>query len=518
MLELLNKHQESLCPLNQRLDSQTLNSENQRDLTETNKPQNGNNTQSKGMSKKSRVDNGKDSVVVLGKGGNLELGGGKLELGGRSSKNTEKSVKNIENRTENGLKRRLSEKTCFSLVIPDEAQEISGAKHCKSDQVSVNPHKEPHKEILSDEQSETYQIMKHELTKTQNAKPENSNSAETQFHCLVCSVFFNSQKEYRLHYNSIQHKSSIDGFRRPETGKSHGLPPVYHCKTCSLDFANPSSLNRHFGSKCHRDVFFGVTKRKNEKNMRECLSVRTPPEPRKKLPVDNDNGPKNEATRSQVMKKMDTKQKPMQTENYHPHIKVEIYPASNEDLRQQVLSHQLHTPTISESGSGHNFSSNPVKLLKDTSFSTITQQLVRQPHTSTPHTSIPNLSPQMPPVSNETIHANHFLTNLALMQLLNPQLTNNGTFGQHLQNLNFRSAQQVQQALLIRQLQSVQNIHNNVPNNAQNKIQGQNNLEEHPQQFSFQQTVDFLSRNPQFQDSMNSKVPKTTRAVRAYKP
>merc|ERR1712071_25837 len=136
--------------------------------------------------------------------------------------------------------------------------------------------------------------------------------------------------------------------------------------------------------------------------------------------------------------------------------------------------------TISESGS-HNFSSDPVKL-KDT-FLTIAQQLVRQPHTSTP-----NPSSQVP-VSNETIHANQLLTNLALMQLLNPQLTNDNTFGQHLQNLNFQSAQQVQQALLIQQLQSAQYI--------QNDVQRQLNLEKNQPHSSFQQTVNFLPRqNP----------------------
>jgi len=102
------------------------------------------------------------------------------------------------------------------------------------------------------------------------------------------------------------------------------------------------------------------------------------------------------------------------------------------------------------------------------------------------------------PVSNETIHANQLLTNLALMQLLNPQLTNDNTFGQHLQNLNFQSAQQVQQALLIQQLQSAQNI--------QNDVQRQLNLEKNQPHSSFQQTVNFLPRKPQ----KCSKFPKTT--------
>ena len=75
VLELLNKHQESLP-----LDSQKIHLEN--DLTETNKPQNENNTERQDASR-SRIDNEIESAVVL----DISVGR-KLELEDGSSKGT----------------------------------------------------------------------------------------------------------------------------------------------------------------------------------------------------------------------------------------------------------------------------------------------------------------------------------------------------------------------------------------------------------------------------------------------
>jgi len=517
VLEVLNKHQESLP-----LDRQTIHREN--DLTETNKPQSENNTESQDASKP-RVDNEIESGVVL----DISMGP-KLKFEDGCSKIGAEAGQKSENDTKHGLKRSCDSEIDFppkkqTRQIPDE---LTPDKQISVGQI-------PHDEISAEQPATdkiSTKISSEISTKKTSVKTQKSNPEKTSFHCLVCSKVFETQKEYRLHYNSTQHKNIIDGYRRPETGKPHGLRPVYHCATCCLDFQNPSSLVRHFNKKCHRDVFFGVAVRKNENSGSACLGVRKPPEPRK-LVIDNvggaghvnelsgtplsNNGKIGKCAVTQIVTETDTKTDMINTrqtsfpeplimelenaqrensENDNSCKKIQIHAAfSDEDLRQHVLSRQFHTPTISESGS-HNFSSDPVEF-RDTLL-TITQHLVRQPHTSTPNHSL------QAPVSHETIHANQLLTNLALMQLLNPQLKNDSTFGQHLQNLNFQSAQQVQQTLLIQQLQSAQNIQK-LKDIQNNNVQRQLNLGHNQPHSSFQQTVNSLARNPK-----SSKFPETT--------
>jgi len=376
VLELLNKHQESLP-----LDSQTIHLGN--DLTETNKPQNENNTERQDASR-SRIDNEIESDVVL----DISVGR-KLELEDGSSKIGAEAIEKSENDATNELKRRCDSENDYSSAkradlgypilkiepmeqeLPDEHEisdkqlpirqirdELTLDKQISANQIPSDkiPSDQIPYEEFSAEQPATEQISENKLTKSQNSNPE-----KTSYHCLVCSKSFTSQKQYRLHYNSIQHKTIIDGFRRPETGKPHGLRPVYHCATCCIDFPNPSGLVRHFNSKCHRDIFFGVAKRKNENSASECLGVRKPPEPRQLL-MDSMSG----AGKMNKFSYTNENSQYENSKNENSHKKIKINLASNEDLRQHVLSREFHTPTISESGS-HNFSSDPVKL-KDTFF------------------------------------------------------------------------------------------------------------------------------------------------------
>ena len=250
-------------------------------------------------------------------------------------------------------------------------------------------------------------------TTSEQLSPSSSSSSST-FHCIVCSKNFTSQKDYRVHYNSNQHKQKIDGFRRQDTGDTK----IYHCSTCSLDFPNPNNLVRHFGTKYHRDVYTGVSKkRQNSNNFLDSsifVNVSKPPPLKNvcelcKVEFEGDFFSHSQTHPQHLL--MVEAHKMLQLNNNRIQVDSE-----NEVLRQQVLSRK----------SSKNI--NPIATTSSTTTAT-TAFLNNQPSTTV------NQPQQLPLINSTNFQANQILTNLALAQILINSQNNNNINNNNLNSL-----------------------------------------------------------------------------------